>query len=81
LFSLHRLTSRLVSAASTDSYLESKLTHPEYAGDTSLQRGQERAQEAGMPQIAVSAMQGQMLSVIAKSMGAEKILEIGALAG
>jgi len=32
-----------------------KLVHPEYAADPSLARGQERAKEAGMPQIAVSA--------------------------
>jgi predicted O-methyltransferase YrrM len=70
-----------VTAANTDQYLESKLSHAEYAADPSLARGLERAKEAGMPSIAVSPMQGQFLSVLARGMKAEKILEIGTLAG
>lgn len=34
-----------------------------------------------MPKIAVSAMLGQMLTILAKSVRAEKVLEIGTLAG
>lgn len=36
---------------------------------------------AGLPEIAVSQLQGQMLHVLAKSVGALKILEIGTLGG
>jgi hypothetical protein len=70
-----------VTAASTDSYLESRLSHVDYAADPSLARGIARAEAAGMPKIAVSAMQGQFLSVLARGIRAEKILEIGTLGG
>ncbi|WWD19203.1 hypothetical protein CI109_103661 [Kwoniella shandongensis] len=70
-----------LTAAKVDAYLASKLLHPDIGGDPSLERGQERADEAGMPQIAVSAMQGQFLTVLARAMKAERILEIGTLAG
>lgn len=70
-----------VTAASTDEYLESRLSHSEYAADPSLSRGKERAEEAGMPKIAVSPMQGQFLSILARGIKAEKILEIGTLGG
>jgi predicted O-methyltransferase YrrM len=39
------------------------------------------ADAAGMPAIAVSPAQGKLLFVLAKSMGARRILEIGTLAG
>ncbi|KAI9637553.1 S-adenosyl-L-methionine-dependent methyltransferase [Dioszegia hungarica] len=73
--------SSTLTAAKTDKYLESRLSHMEYAADPSLARGQERANAAGMPKISVSPMQGQFLSVLARGMRAEKILEIGTLAG
>jgi predicted O-methyltransferase YrrM len=38
------------------------------------------AKAAGMPEISVSALQGKMLMVLAKAMGAKRILEIGTLA-
>lgn len=44
-------------------------------------RAQARADEAGLPTISVTPMQGQFLSVLARGMKAEKILEIGTLAG
>ncbi|WVR09463.1 hypothetical protein IAU60_006530 [Kwoniella sp. DSM 27419] len=69
------------TAASTDAYLDDKLVHPDYAGDPALTRGQQRANEAGLPSIAVSAQQGQFLSVLARGIGAERILEIGTLGG
>lgn len=70
-----------MTAQRVDEYLVSKLSHPEYSGDPSLARGVERADNAGVPQIAVTPMQGQFLSVLAKSIKAERILEIGTLAG
>ncbi|KAK8854656.1 hypothetical protein IAR55_003395 [Kwoniella newhampshirensis] len=70
-----------LTAAKVDAYLTSKILHPQIGGDPSLGRGQARADEAGMPQIAVSAMQGQSLTVLAKAMKAERVLEVGTLAG
>ncbi len=57
-----------------------KLAHPEYT-NAALDAAQARADEAGMPRIAVPKMLGQMLAILAKSMRAERILEIGTLAG
>lgn len=70
------------SAASTDTYLEKKLVpRGEWAGHPALEPAFKRALEEGVPDIRVSAMQGQYLSVLAKGLGAEKILEIGTLWG
>jgi len=63
-------------------YLESKLVHRDIlAGNPVLTKWYKRATEEGIPDIAVSAMQGQYLSVLAKGLRAEKILEIGTLWG
>lgn len=65
-----------------DAYLESKLAPPgEWAGDPSLARSHQRARDAGVPDIAVSPMQAQFLAILAKGIGASKILEIGTLWG
>lgn len=70
------------TAQEVDEYLESKLVPPgEWAGDPSLERSHQLARDAGVPEIAVSPMQGQFLAILAKSMGASKILEIGTLWG
>ena len=69
------------TAAKTDDYLDSKLLVPEYGADPSLPKSRDRAHEAGIPEISVSPQQGQFLSVLAKGMGATKILEIGTLYG
>lgn len=70
-----------VNGTTVDAYLEQRLLHPDYALDPSLARGIERANEAGMPKIAINALQGQFLTILAKGIKAEKILEIGTLAG
>ncbi|WVW85454.1 hypothetical protein I302_107492 [Kwoniella bestiolae CBS 10118] len=67
--------------AHVDSYLASKILHPEYGADPTLEEGLTRAREDGLPEIQVSPLQGQMLSVLVKSMGAERVLEIGTLGG
>ena len=64
-----------------DDYLDSKLSAPDFAGDPSLEKSRQRADEAGVPEIAVSPQQGQFLSVLLKGMGASKVLEIGTLWG
>jgi len=53
----------------------------DWANDPSLRRSRKRAEDAGLPEIAVSPMQGQFLAVLAKGMRASKILEIGTLWG
>ncbi len=47
----------------------------------SLTAGLKAAAAAGLPEIAVSPMQGKLLQVLAASVGARRILEIGALGG
>ena len=69
------------TAQATDEYLDSKLLVPEYGADPSLANSIKRAQEAGIPELSVSPQQGQFLSVLAKGMGATRILEIGTLYG
>lgn len=60
-----------------DDYLAGLLTPADAALDAALQA----TIDAGMPQIHVSSLQGQLLHVLARSVGARAILEIGTLAG
>ncbi|OWZ63633.1 O-methyltransferase [Cryptococcus neoformans] len=69
------------SAGDVDKYLNSKILSPSFGGDPIFQRISARAQQAGLPNIAVSAQQGQLLTVLALSIRAERILEVGTLAG
>ena len=49
--------------------------------DTILHNVHERARAAGMPEIAISPVQGKLLQILAYACNAQKILEIGTLAG
>ncbi len=49
--------------------------------DAALKDAQKAAKAAGLPHIAVSAAQGKMLHLMAKSIGAKRILEVGTLGG
>lgn len=49
--------------------------------DDVLKSVRARADEQGLPPISVSALQGKLLQILARAAGANKILEIGALAG
>jgi predicted O-methyltransferase YrrM len=49
--------------------------------DAALERAQDRADAAGLPPIQVSAVQGKLLYLMARMVGARSILEIGTLAG
>lgn len=49
--------------------------------DEALRAAREAPAAHGMPSISVSPAQGQLLQVLARSIGARRILEIGALAG
>lgn len=60
-----------------DRYIE-KLLAP---ADAALQETLRATAEAGMPAIAVSAPQGKLLMILAQTLGARRILEIGTLGG
>ena len=59
-----------------DAYLASL-----FPDDAVLQDAVARGRAEGLPDIAVSPMQGRLLSILARSMGARAILEVGTLAG
>ncbi|WVQ72081.1 hypothetical protein IAR50_001626 [Cryptococcus sp. DSM 104548] len=69
------------TAGDVDAYLGTKLLHPSYGGDHALPAIQSHAKASGLPSISVSPLQGQFLSILALSIGAERILEVGTLAG
>jgi predicted O-methyltransferase YrrM len=60
-----------------DEYLNDRIVHP----DEALQAALSASREAGLPEIAVTASQGKLLYLLAKTMGARRILEIGTLGG
>jgi predicted O-methyltransferase YrrM len=64
-------------AAEVDAYLSSLFI----GEDRDLQRALARSAAAGLPPIAVSAVQGKLLYVLARLGGARRILEIGTLGG
>ena len=51
------------------------------AGDSVAARVLERQREAGLPDIAVSPPQGKLLEVLARAVGARRVLEFGTLGG
>jgi predicted O-methyltransferase YrrM len=60
-----------------DEYWAGKLLAP----DPELDAATAAADAAGIPQMAVSALQGALLTLLARSIGARRILEVGTLAG
>jgi predicted O-methyltransferase YrrM len=60
-----------------DGYIAEKLVAPDPARDAATKT----SAEAGLPQIAVSPAQGKLLGILARSIGARTILEIGTLGG
>ena len=52
-----------------------------FPDDPALSSALERSRAAGLPEIAVSPMQGRWLHLMAQSMGARAILELGTLGG
>ena len=49
--------------------------------DSALRDATEAAARGGLPEIAVAPVQGRLLEVLARVVGAQRILEIGTLAG
>ena len=60
-----------------DAYIEDRLV----AEDAALSAAIRESAAAGLPAIAVSAAQGKMLHLLALSIGAKRILEVGTLGG
>lgn len=63
--------------AAVDDYLSRRLAPHDEALESALRD----AQTAGLPSIQVSAMQGKLLHVLALTLGARRILELGTLGG
>jgi len=63
--------------AAVDRYIEDELL----GSDEALEAALESSRQADLPAIAVSASQGKLLNLIARLMGARRILEIGTLGG
>lgn len=60
-----------------DDYLNDRIVRP----DDALAAALAASRVAGLPEIAVSAPQGKLLNLLARAMGARRILEIGTLGG
>ncbi len=60
-----------------DGYIQDKLI----GSDPALESALSESDRAGLPQIAVSAPQGKLLSILAAAINAKRILEIGTLGG
>lgn len=60
-----------------DRYLADLFVHP----DPALDRTLERSRDSDLPDIQVSESQGRFLTVLARSLGARRILELGTLGG
>jgi predicted O-methyltransferase YrrM len=63
--------------SAVDTYLNELVVRPH----KSLEAAQTASIDAGLPAIAVSASQGKLLHILARSLSAKKILEIGTLGG
>ncbi|MBJ7521465.1 MAG: O-methyltransferase [Solirubrobacteraceae bacterium] len=66
-----------MDAAAVDIHLDAVLG----AEDDALRAAAERARAAGLPEIAVSPLQGLWLGLLARAIGARRVLELGTLGG
>lgn len=66
-----------MDAATVDTHLDAVLG----AEDDVLRAAAERARAAGLPEIAVSPLQGLWLQLLARALGARRVLELGTLGG
>src|SRR5690348_14694107 len=72
---------RLVQQAQTREFIDSTLTRLYAPEDAALQAAMAAPRANGMPEISISPLEGRLLQVLAVSVGARRILEIGALGG
>ncbi|KAK0205412.1 O-methyltransferase family 3 protein [Desarmillaria ectypa] len=73
----HKATTSFVDWDRSDKYHNSYLLQK----DDSLEANIKNSIAKGLPDIAVSAAQGQFLNLLAKTVGAKRILEVGTLGG
>jgi caffeoyl-CoA O-methyltransferase len=71
----------LQNQAQTRHAIEAAITRRFAAEDEGLRHALSAAKEAGLPQIQISPIQGKLLQLLAAACNAQKILEIGSLAG
>ncbi|HEY2223807.1 O-methyltransferase [Actinomycetospora sp.] len=67
----------MAEANEVDAYFETTLG----IGDDVLTRALERARAEGLPEIAVSPLQGGFLALLVRMLGARRVLEVGTLGG
>ncbi|NMO93744.1 O-methyltransferase [Actinomycetospora sp. TBRC 11914] len=67
----------MADASEVDAYFETTLG----IGDPLLDRARERARAGGLPDIAVSPLQGAFLALLVRLTGARRVLEVGTLGG
>jgi predicted O-methyltransferase YrrM len=67
----------MAEANEVDAYFETTLG----IGDPVLTRALERAQGEGLPDIAVTPLQGEFLALLVRMTGARRVLEVGTLGG
>ncbi len=67
----------MAEASAVDAYFETTLG----VEDPVLTRARERARAGGLPDIAVSALQGGFLALLVRITGARRVLEVGTLGG
>ncbi len=72
---------RLRAAAETRAMIDRRIAELYAPEDEALRAAREAPAAHGMPSISVSPAQGRLLQTLARSIGARRILEIGALAG
>jgi caffeoyl-CoA O-methyltransferase len=77
----HSELTLLQEQAKTRNQIEAAITHMFASEDEGLRSALVAAKEAGLPQIQISPVQGKFLQLLAAMCNAQKILEIGALAG
>ncbi|MCD2195468.1 O-methyltransferase [Actinomycetospora endophytica] len=67
----------MANESEVDAYFETTLG----IGDDVLTRALERARAEGLPEIAVSPLQGEFLALLVQMVGARRVLEVGTLGG
>lgn len=67
----------MANESEVDAYFETTLG----VGDDVLTRALQRARDEGLPEIAVSPLQGGFLSLLVRMVGARRVLEVGTLGG
>jgi caffeoyl-CoA O-methyltransferase len=72
---------RLREMAKTRAMIDQRIAELYAPEDEALRTAREAPAAHGMPSISVAPAQGRLLQVLARSIGARRILEIGALAG